>query len=251
VENNFPTGGYNVLRTVKNDEGLKTSDPFTPETGSLDPRLDWTVGRRGIPYLDWGPHPGIAWIRDQVYSGPYAPIKNTYKKSQEGVLTDKSFWTNGVTANNYTLIRFADVLLWAAESEVEIGSLAKATDYVNQVRKRAANPAGFVKKADGTAAANYKIGLYPVFTDQTTGRKAVHFERKLELAMEGHRFFDLVRWGEAQTSLQAYVNYESTLRTFLKGVTFKPTAIYFPIPQTQIDQSSADGKATLKQNPGY
>ena len=251
VDNNYPSGGYNVLRTVKNDEGLKSSDPFTTETGSLDPRLDWTVGRRGIPYLDWGPHPGQAWIRDQAYSGPYAPIKNTYKKSQEGVLTDKSFWTSGVTANNYTLIRFADVILWAAECEVEVGSLAKATDYVNQIRSRASNPAGFVKKSDGTNAANYNIGLYPVFTDQTTARKIVHFERKLELAMEGHRFFDLVRWGEAQTSLQAYVNYESNLRTFLKGVTFKTTAIYFPIPQTQIDQSSVGGTPTLKQNPGY
>ena len=251
VDNNYPSGGYNVIRTVKNDEGLKSSDPFTPETGSLDPRLDWTVGRRGIPYLDWGPHPGQAWIRDQAYSGPYAPIKNTYKKSQEGVLTDKSFWTSGVTANNHTLIRFADVILMAAEVEVEVGTLAKATDYVNQIRQRASNPGGFVKKADGTIAANYKIGLYPVFADQTAARKIVHFERKLELAMEGVRFFDLVRWGEAQATLQAYVNYESSLRTFLKGVTFKPTAIYFPIPQTQIDQSSSGGTPTLKQNPGY
>ncbi len=251
VENTYPTGGYNVLRTVKNDEGLNSPDPFTPEAGSLDPRLDWTVGRRGIPYLDWGPHPGQQWVRDQAYSGPYAPIKNTYKKSQEGVLTDKSFWTSGVTANNYTLIRFADVLLWAAECEVEVGSLGQAMLYVNQVRQRAANPAGFVKKPDGSNAANYNIGLYTVFPDKATARKIVHFERKLEMAMEGHRFFDLVRWGEAQSTLQAYVNYESTLRTFLKNVTFKPTSIYFPIPQAQIDQSSSGGTLTLKQNPGY
>ncbi len=251
VENTYPAGGYNVLRTVKNDEGLNSPDPFTPDAGSLDPRLDWTVGRRGIPYLDWGPHPGQQWVRDQAYSGPYAPIKNTYKKSQEGVLTDKSFWTSGVTANNYTLIRFADVLLWAAECEVEVGSLGQAMLYVNQVRQRAANPAGFVKKPDGSNAANYNVGLYTVFPDQATARKIVHFERKLEMAMEGHRFFDLVRWGEAQSTLQAYVNYESTLRTFLKNVTFKPTSIYFPIPQAQIDQSSSGGTITLKQNPGY
>ncbi|MEN9686540.1 MAG: hypothetical protein RLZZ28_2326 [Bacteroidota bacterium] len=251
LDNNFPTGGYNVIRTVKNDEGLLSTDPFTPETRSLDPRLDWTVGRRGIPYRDWGPHPGQQWIRDQAYSGPYAPIKNTYKKSQEGVLTDKSFWTSGVTANNYTLIRFADVILWAAECEVEIGSLVQATAYVNQIRQRASNPAGFVKKADGTNAANYVIGLYPTFADQATGRKAVKFERKLELAMEGHRFFDLARWGDTQATLQAYVNYESTLRAFLKGVTVKATSNLFPIPQAQIDQSSAGGKATLTQNPGY
>ena len=237
---------------VKNDQGLNSTDPFTPETGPLDPRLDWTVGRRGIPYLDWGPHPGQQWIRDQAYSGGYAPIKNTYKKSQEGVLTDKSFWTSGVTANNYTLIRFADVILWAAEAEVEVGTLANATTLVNRIRTRAANPAGFVKKADGTPAANYKIAVYPTFTDKATARKAVHFERKLELAMEGHRFFDLVRWGEAATTLNAYLAYESIKRSYLKTATFKAgTSEYFPIPQPQIDRSSVGGKSTLKQNPGY
>lgn len=237
---------------VKNDQGLNSTDPFTPETRPLDPRLDWTVGRRGIPYRDWGPHPGQQWIRDQAYSGPYAPIKNTYKKSQEGVLTDKSFWTSGVTANNYTLIRLADVILWAAEAEAETGSLANATALVNQVRSRAANPAGFVKKADGTPAANYQIGLYPTFTDKTMARKAIHFERKLELAMEGHRFFDLVRWGEAAQTLNAYLTYESIKRTYLKGATFKTgVSEYFPIPQAQIDRSSVGGKSTIVQNPGY
>ena len=252
VENNYPAGGYNVIRTVKNDQGIKSNETFTPETGTLDPRLDWTVGRRGIPYRDWGPHPGQQWIRDQAYSGPYAPIKNTYKKSQEGVLTDKSFWTSGVTANNYTLIRFADVILWAAECEVEVGSLEKARDYVNMIRTRAANPAGFVKVSGGAAAANYVVSNYNVpWASKDDARKAVHFERKLELAMEGHRFFDLVRWGEAESSLNAYVAYEKTLRNFLNGVTFKPTNIYFPIPQSQIDQSSVGGAATLKQNLGY
>ena len=237
---------------VKNDQGLNSSDPFTPDTRALDPRLDWTVGRRGIPYRDWGPHPGQAWIRDQAYSGPYAPIKNTYKKSQEGVLTDKSFWTSGVTANNYTLIRLADVILWAAEAEAESGSLTNATALVNQVRSRAANPAGFVKKADGSPAANYKIGLYPTFTDKTLARKAIHFERKLELAMEGHRFFDVVRWGEAAQTLNGYLAYESIKRTYLKGASFKAgVSEYFPIPQAQIDRSSVGGKSTIVQNPGY
>lgn len=238
--------------TVKNDQGIASADPFVPHTGPLDPRLDWTVGRRGIPYLDWGLHPGQQWIRDQAYSGPYAPIKNTYKNSQTGVLTDKSFWTSGVTANNYTLIRFADVLLWAAEAEAEAGSLGKARDYVNQVRTRAANPAGFVRKPDGSPAANYVIGLYLVpWTDKAAALKAIYFERKLELAMEGHRFFDLVRWGEAQTALQAYLNYESTLRAYLAGATFQATDIYFPIPQTQVDLSTSGGTPTLAQNPGY
>ncbi len=237
---------------VKSDQGLSSADPFTPETGTLDARLDWTVGRRGIPYRDWGPHPGQNWIRDQAYSGPYAPIKNTYKKSQEGVLTDKSFWTAGVTANNYTLIRFADVLLWAAEAEVEAGSLENARALVNQVRARAANPAGFVKNG-AVPAANYKVGLYTTpWTDKVAARKAVHFERKIELGMEGHRFFDLVRWGEAATTLNAYLAYEKTKRSYLNGATFQAgNDEYFPIPQAQIDRSVVNGVSTLKQNPGY
>lgn len=243
--------GYNATE-VKNDQGLNSSDPFTPHTGTLDARLDWTVGRRGIPYRDWGPHPGQQWIRDQAYSGPYSPIKNTYKRSQEGVLTDKSFWTSGVTANNYTLIRFADVLLWAAECEVEIGSLENARALVNQIRARAANPAGFVKNG-AVNAANYRVGLYTApWTDKVVARKAVRFERKLEFAMEGHRFFDLVRWGDAATALNAYLAYSRTKRSYLNGATFQAgTDEYFPIPQAQIDRSVVAGVSTLKQNPGY
>ena len=118
---------------VKNDEGLQSADPFVPDTGKLDPRLDWTVGRRGIPYLDWGIHQGKDWIRNQQYAGPYSPIKNIYKKSQQEQFSDASFWTPTSTATNINLIRYADILLWAAETEIEIGSLAKATDYINQI----------------------------------------------------------------------------------------------------------------------
>src|SRR4029079_1611963 len=80
---------------VKNDEGIESSEPFTPYAGTLDPRLDWTVGRRGIPYLDWGNHPGKDWIRggNQALDGPYSPKKNVYYKSQQGQLTDVSFWS--------------------------------------------------------------------------------------------------------------------------------------------------------------
>lgn len=233
---------------VKSDQGLKSTDPFTIETAPLDPRLDWTVGRRGVPYLDWGNHPGNDWIRDQNNGGPYAPKKNVYYKSQQGALTDNSFWSTGITANNYTIIRFADVLLWAAECEVEANNLIRARDLVNQVRTRASDPAGWVKKSDGTNAANYQIGLYLAFPDQAYARKAVRFERKLELAMEGHRHFDLVRYGTADVDINAYMAKEKAQRTYFNGKTFvKGKHEYFPVPQSQIDLS----KGTLKQNPGY
>ncbi len=240
---------YNT-NPVNNDQGLKSTDPFTPYAGTLDPRLDWTVGRRGIPFLDWGPHPGYDWMRDQGYSGPYSPIKDVYYKNQKGTLTDGSFWSSTVTAINVNIIRFSDVILWLAECEIEGGGdLNKARDYVNEVRARAAKPAGWVKKADGTPAANYKLGLYTApWTDPTLARKALHFERKLEFAMEGHRFFDLVRWGEAEATLNKYLQYESTLRTYLVGAHFTANKNeYYPIPQRQIDLSNN----VLIQNPGY
>jgi hypothetical protein len=248
---------YNT-NEVKNDQDIAGSAPFTPTTVALDARLDWTVGRRGVQYLDHGIHPGEPWIRLQSYGGPYSPIKNVYTKKEKDALKDASFWTSGVTANNYCLIRFADVILMLAEADVETGKLEEARQLVNLVRARAANPAGFVVTAG--YAANYMVGLYTTpWTDPAVAKKAVHFERKLELAMEGHRFFDLVRWGEAKETMDKYFQYVSgtsnpsinNKRAYLAAPSVPVFTTgkneYFPIPRRQIDLSSG----TLTQNPGY
>ncbi len=244
---------FNDGAGVKSDQGVLSSQPFTPHTGPLDPRLDWTVGRRSIPHLDWGPHPGSSWIRDQVYGGPYSPKKNHYYNEETGVLTDGSSWTSGYIALDNNLMRFAEVLLMAAEAEVEAGSLEMARQYVNRVRARAKNPAGFVKNPDGTPAANYVIDTYnSTWSDQAFARKAVRFERRLELAMEGHRFFDLVRWGIAAETINRYLQVEKDRREYLRGATFKAGVNeYYPIPEQQIILSSINGVPTLQQNPGY
>ncbi len=250
---------------VKNDMGIESNQPFTPDAGTLDPRLDWTVGRRDIPYLDWGAHPGKDWIRDQNFSGPYSPKKNVYWQATQNQYYDGSAWAPGTALNN-VLMRFSDVLLMAAEVEAQTGDLGKAEDFVNIVRNRAANPAGWVynykdpnKPMNGYSnipAANYLIKPYPDGNFASKGKdyalKAIYFERKLELAMEGKRFFDLVRWGIAQQTLNAYFNYEGKITGDISNAQFlKGKNEHFPIPQRQIDLTMVNGKPTLKQNPGY
>lgn len=236
---------------LKSDQGVESTAAFTPYDGPVDPRLDHTVGRRGIPFLDWGVHPGKLYVRDQAYGGPYSPKKHVMYRSDVGTNTFAS--NPRLNANNYRMIRYSHVLLWLAEVEVEVGSLEKARDYVNQIRRRAANPDGFVKGADGKAAANYVIKEYATaWTDKAAARKAVQFEERLEFGMEGHRRFDLVRWGIADVTLNAYYPAEAKKRTYLNGVTFiKGKHEYFPIPLQEILNSQKNGQPTLKQNPGY
>lgn len=237
---------------LANDYGVESSDAFAEDAQPVDPRLDHTVGRRGIPYLDWIEHPGKDWIRSQPYAGPYSPKKFIYYRSQENTLTDGSSWTRGYATMNFNIIRFADVLLMAAEAEIEAGDMEKAREYVNMVRSRAANPTGMVMEYDGSApAANYVINTYDdAWTDQAVARKAVRMERLLELAQEGHRFFDLVRWGIAAEELNGYLAFESqTLAVKFAGASFTAGKNeYLPIPQDQIDVQGTD---VLSQNPGY
>ena len=237
---------------VTSDEPFASADAFTPYAGTVDPRLDWTVGRRGIPYYDWGVHPGRNWIRLYTYGGPYSPKKNTYYKADIGSLAGTVGWGFANNALNYTPMRFADVLLLAAEAEIEVGSLVVAQQYINRVRARAAG----VTVLNGAApAANYLVSQYVVpFADKTAARTAVRFERKIELGMEGHRFFDLVRWGIADVVMNTEYFPKETVRraSALSGSVFtKNKHEYLPIPEFAITNSIKDGKPTLKQNPGY
>jgi hypothetical protein len=238
-------------------ENVTDDQPFTPYQGNLDPRLDWTVGRRGIPYLDWGIMTGIAFTAPPGESitngGAYCGKKQVFSKAELNAgLAGKSTWYFN-SALNFTPMRYADLLLMAAECELEVGSLEKARDYVNQIRDRAGRSP--VKTLDGKAdAANYKVALYTSpWASKDVAMKAVRFERRLELGHEGHRFFDLVRWGIADQVIRDYLAVESKKRPLLfTNVNFtKGRSEYQPIPLYVITQSNKDGKPTLKQNPGY
>jgi hypothetical protein len=248
---------YNsAANAIVTDMGKESADAFTPDAGPLDPRIDHSIGRRGIPYLDWGKFPGKSWIRNQPNAGPYQTKKYAYYQSDKGSLQDNSSWTPGYTAINYTIIRFGDILLMAAEAEIEVGSLATAQTYINMIRTRAANS---IVMDGAVPAANYQISLYTVpFANQAEARTAVRFERKLELSGEGHRFFDLMRWKEADSNgrtgkdlLKAYIAYERDKYPSgaYSGISFTDNQDeLLPIPQNQIDLLGAD---ILKQNPGF
>ena len=256
---------------IPHDQGLNSGDPFTPYAGTLDSRLDHNVGRRGIPYLDWGVHPGKAWVRNQLTSGPYNSIKNI--ATQANVNSERQGGGGG-TSNPLNLIRFADVLLWAAECEVEVGILAKAEEYVNRVRERAADPQSFVYTyADpsnptggysNVPAANYKVGLYTGQFEadgKSYARKAVRFERRLELAMEHHRFLDMRRYdgndfdqAEAHNALmqrEAVVPSYNPASNYKTGVFVKGKHELFPIPLQQVELMEINGASVLQQNPNY
>ncbi len=195
----------------------------TPYAGNLDPRIDITMGRAGIPYLDWGIEPGDVWVRSPGDDGHFAVKKNVYAKSVQGTYSDASSnWANvELDAVNVNLIRFSQVLLWAAECEVIVNSnYTQAETYVNMVRTRAASNVywpQFTHAHTGTAdtatafsaaaytyatsptsvnADKYVVAPYPLgaFTTGTIAMQAIIMENRIELAEEGQRFFDLQRW---------------------------------------------------------
>lgn len=228
------------------DMGLSSSEKANysiDNTLKFDPRLDYTVGRRGVSYLDYGIMPGNSWIRDANFSGPFVGIKTMINQSQfPGNTVSGEPYITGLDVN---IIRLADVILMTAECEIEVGSLINALKHVNTVRARANKLPR--KKVEGVDVADYKVSPYPSFPTKEYARKAVRMERRLELALEGHRFFDLVRWGIAKEVIESYSAFEGQYLDFYQGIVYRPQNDYFPIPKTQIDRSSN----TLDQNEGY
>src|SRR5262245_38672703 len=238
----------------------------------VDPRLDWTVGRDGVPFKDWGPH-AADWIRSPTYGGPYSPKKNVHEKSS-GAGSNVGWTNTQLNSVNIHIFRYADMLLLLAEAEIEAGTLDNARIIVNDIRTRAGvkvqGPGGtapnFGERASVAVAINdpritwatYKIGLYTTpFADQNAARTAVRYERRLELAMEGQRFFDLRRWGIADQTLNGYLTgvaggREDARRLQLQSAqTFAAKHALYPIPAVQIDLSKSAGGAGLKQNNGW
>ena len=201
--------------------------------------------------------------------------------------TEASFWgPTQIVANNVNIFRYSTLLLMDAECEVEAGSPDQALIYVNMVRDRVASNPDTWTYTNGTPgsavvfdaktfkydknqpntvlAANYKIGLYPAgaFANKAYAINAVRWERRLELALEGFRFFDLQRWNKDQqfpqdmaALLNAYATVEKTRPSLFSvnkdAVFHKGVNEVYPVPQAQMDISNAGGAKNLTQNPGY
>jgi starch-binding outer membrane protein, SusD/RagB family len=254
----------------------------------VDPRLDLTVGRDGVPYKDWGMHKSD-WIRSLAYGGPYSPKKNVHENSS-GAQSNVGWVNTQLNADNVHLFRYADLLLMMAEADVETNNLPAAIGIVNQIRARAAQRAqGCGVPTDATLKAfadtlvahypqcagqtaiyvpindahitwaTYRVNPYPLAapytTDQATARAVVRAERRLELAMEGQRFFDLKRYGQAVATqvLNDYLTAEKVrMPAPLSGAeNFAARHMFFPIPQLQIELSKVGTTPKLTQNPGW
>ena len=250
TENGLPLLDTFNQTDVKNDYEIDSDQAFTPHTGPLDPRLDFSVGRREMDYNGWGRNVGKDWVRAGFadISGPYLSKKNMFWNGEDANQGTGS-WGQWRTGINFHMMRYADVLLMAAEAAVETGNLTTSLDYVNQIRTRAMNMSYLQAVGGGGDAANYDIELYDSFPDQTFARKAVRMERRLELAMEGKRLFDIRRWGNGTTIMNAYFANEGRVVTSFAGKArpYDSKHDLMPIPITAIDQSGG----VLVQNNGF
>ena len=259
----------------------------------VDPRLDWTVARKYVPYKDWGLY-DTTFVRDPGNGGPYSPKKTIHEKAS-GAEANVGWVPSQTSSLNIHLYRYADLLLGLAEAEVETNDLAGALAIVNQVRSRAGVTAqGCAAASDNNVVtgrgpadtstafgahgypqcaadsrlavpihdpsitwAVYNVSPYPAFPSQAYARAAVQTERRLELAVEGQRFFDLRRWGTVAAEINGFINgigggAEKNRRTFLAGAeAITARHRWYPIPSVQISLSEVAGAPSLKQNTGW
>lgn len=239
----FYIGSQNLVNAFRTDEnGLPYHDTFNSVkvesnyTGNLDPRLDFTLERTGLPFR--GNVVTAAWSRDFATYGDHSNKKGMIDPTSADMV--KGFpW--GASALDFNYIRFAEVLLWKAEALIESdGDLEVARGLINQVRAKAKRSIDkfYTPRDIDVTKVNYKVEEYPTAGwTKDYARKALRMERRLELAMEGHRWFDLVRWGVATDVVNTYYNQEKGIRTWMEGAYLNADAIYLPVPISEVDNS--------------
>lgn len=263
----FHLASQNMVNAFKTDaSGLPLLDTFNdedifntveadgtsiPAAGlTIDPRIDHTVGLPGRPfkYRNTVNETGdmvynFSWARDPGVYGYFGNMKEQQAPDCSCYVKEGPFVG---TSKNVDYIRYADVLLFKAEALIQLDRWDEALPIINQIRMRAA--ASGQRPINAGASDIYNVGTYDAFPDKAFALKALKFERRLEFGMEGPRFFDLVRWGEAADVLNAYLAVEKTKRDFLINAQFTSGRDeYYPIPQREIDFTGG----LYVQNPGY
>jgi len=228
-------------------------DPADFNNHFIDPRLDHTVGIPSHPYKY---QPNVIYqvetfTREAGTYGPYSTMKEVQQLDCPCLTTAKTYSYPASSKNN-VVIRFSDVLLWKAEALIELGRQDEALPLINTIRTRAKNSTNMLTFANGSAIANYKVEPYKpgdnIVWNQENARTALRYERRLEFALEGMRFFDLVRWGIAAETMNSYFTVEKTRVPHLSAAKFtKNRDEYLPIPEQQIQYS----KGIYKQNNGW
>mgnify|MGYP000027371979 FL=1 len=234
------------------DEGETLDNKKAFATHPMDPRLMHTVCVPGMP---WKYDPNYimeeSWARAPEVYGYSMSQKLSVLPTCDCFRKTNPFMGSGL---NWDVIRLDEVMLWKAEALIQLdGDLNEALSLINQIRVRASQSTGRLKFADGTFTGKFDVQEYvpgvncPVLTKDFAW-KALQWERHLEFATEGKWFFDLVRWGIADTYMNNYFKIEKTRRTHLSDAKFtKNRDEYFPIPQTQISYV----KGLYKQNYGW
>ncbi len=252
--NSFKTNLVTGLPEFDTFDNTEMKSPSDFETNTVDPRLDQTVGIISHPFkYDVNFVTQASWSRTPAVYGSFLTMKEIQLASTNAIRKAGAFFG---TAQNWDILQYNDLLLMKAEALIELGRQNEAMPIINRIRQRAlaseswtTYPAGHPKAGQGFS--NYKIGLYDgvnLVWSQENARKALRWERRLEFAMESPRFHDLVRWGIAAETLNAYLTKEKTRHPHLQNAVFtKGRDEYLPIPQDQINL--VDGIYT--QNPGY
>lgn len=204
--------------------------------GNVDPRLDFTVGRIGFPFR--GHTYNEKWCRAYDVYGEYSGKKGLIDPSSSDMVQGFPW---GASPLNFCLIRYADILLLKAEAEIELGTnLADARELINSVRRKAARSidAGYSPVELDPTRASYFVAEYPEQGwTQDYARKAVRMERRLELAMEGQRWFDLQRWGNTVEVMNSYFESEANVRSYLSGANMTADELFLAIPQEEVINS--------------
>ena len=244
----FHKPSQNLVNAFKTKDGLPMFDTFNDETAypvngvadaqKWDPRLFHTVGMPSWPYKY---EKEYMMTKDNSRTpntyGYYTSLKEVPQRSQGE--TYNGSW-QAFAMNDY-IFRYTDVMLMRAEALVELGQLAEAQNIVNDIRNRARNS---VEKHIAYAADCCDIALYPMgyFSSKEVARKCVQWERRLELAMESSRFFDLRRWGIASKTINAYFEKEKEVEydgqayaQYLQDAHFTPEKNeFYPVPYNQL-----------------